>query len=163
MARLKNKIDYSPEIARNIAKLRASGETIQAICKRPGIWGLDQHYEYNQKHKEYSELMDQAQRDYAATLFDRATEIAEAARKCKDPKLIPALRLSFDALSYAAARADPARFSPTSQVHTTTQVENYADVLTRLSESKKGEGPKRTPITPATPSAHPGKSVPTTH
>jgi hypothetical protein len=134
MGRPKSYIEYSAEVAGSIARLRSQGKTLLWICKQRGYPSLDQHYEWIQQFADYRELMEECRKDYASTLFESAVGIADEARSLTDVKRIPALRLAFDALSYAASRSDPARYSPTSQV-VNTAVESYVDVLQRISKA----------------------------
>lgn len=144
MGRPKRVLEYSAEIAGDIARLRAEGESPRQVCSRRGMPALKQYYSWIQRYPEFAELMDQARQDYAATLFDRAVAVADEAKECQDPKRIPALRLSFDALCYAASRSDPGKYSPTSQI-VETKVESYADVLKRIADDigKTKQTPKK--------------------
>jgi len=148
MARLKIPAIYSLELSASIAKLRTQGKTLTWICKQRGYPSLDQHYLWISKHPEYKELMIESRKEYAASIYERAVSIADTAANLTDTRLLPALRLSFDALCYGARMASPSEYSPTNQIITEAKpVESYADVLERINDDHN----KRTPSPEPTP------------
>lgn len=80
--------------------------------------------------------MQRATADYAQTQYDVGTSLAARALKEDDPRKLQSIKLAFEILQWTTSRADPSRFSPTSQV-VSKQEDTFIDALKAIQADGK--------------------------
>lgn len=104
---------YDPEIAADMCKRMALGETLSAICARPGFPTATAFRGWTLAYPELRDAWIAARRIKATSLFDEALDLArdlKQGRKLVSSTEVNALRVAIDTLRWAASKLDPGQY-----------------------------------------------------
>lgn len=114
-ALLEHMVPYSPLLLDLVCQKLAEGENLTQICKTPGFPTYRALCAWRRKYPEVSVALNEAKRDRAEALRDKALNEAEGAVS-RDPVTASALRV--DTYKWASGIDDP-RYSPKAKVEAT--------------------------------------------
>ena len=109
---------YNPAIVDIICSRIVEGQSLTDICRQPDIPSYVTLCRWRRQHPYINEMLEQARRDRAEAMRDKALSEALAA----DEDNVAAQRLKTDVLKWAASVDDPAKYSPKTKVDATVAV-----------------------------------------
>jgi ribosomal protein S7 len=151
-------IEFSVELATEIATRVAEGTPLTKVCKQAGMPRLTTVYKWLSLHASFDQLMRRARADVADTFFAQAIDIAH--EKCVDSTAVQRNRLRVDTLKWAASKMNPRRYGdtlaiggseelPPVQIEPLAGAKAIAFVLARAGHLLDRESPAAPPPVPA--------------
>lgn len=101
---------YTPELAEEICRRLADGESLRAICRDDGMPDCVTVRRWLAAHEPFRTQYARARQDQADSFIDAALEIADSA----EPGRSDAAKLQVDTRKWAAARMAPKRWGDSS-------------------------------------------------
>jgi transposase-like protein len=140
---------YSPMVIDQICDLLVNGGSLTKICQMPGMPSYTTLSKWRRQHPEVATALEEARRDRAEALRDKAVALVEGDLHKND---VPGVELQVETL-WKAAGVDDVRYSPRAKVEATVTVPTQIIVETGIRRDIQPEAqPTHTESAPIGPS-----------